>query len=504
MGATSELASEVAKATVAPARIGLFPPSARTARPRLLAALEEAYPVCFEAREDGDWDGFDAVVAIGEQIPLSCPTERRSCGPSARSVPPMGKPSLSRSATLHCSPGLCTAPASASASPGRFPMRRRPPDSSCWQRSTERRRGWPSSMTVTPAHRSGHAHAWGGDADARSGGSYAGSSTQFVAVAPAELEPGESLRERLAAGRCLALLALVNFLQGVTRERSIAPPLSAAFVLDDPNLHWPSYGHVRYAELAGHAREHGYHVVIAMSPLDGWYANRRAVRIFKEHPAQLSICVHGNDHLGPELGRVVSDREGLVLARHALARAAAFQRRTGIPFERVMVPPHEQLSEPAARGLAGGFDAVRVAALPMDRSGPPGTRRGARHGSTPSAALWRGGRGREIVAGGLPLLLRTGFNAPREDLVLRAFLGQPLVVYGHHDVLEHGHDVLADYASAIDALGDVCWTSLAGIARRGAAPAPSRLPEPFGDPRPHFRPLVRRLASEARDRARLA
>ena len=289
----------------------------------------------------------------------------------------------------------------------------------------------------------------------------------------------------------------------------LGPPLRAAFVLDDPNLHWPNYGHLRYDELSRHALAHGYHLVVAMVPLDGWLAHPRVVRTFKAQPEQLSICVHGNDHLGPELGRVASESEGIALVGQALQRAAAFQRRTGIPVDRVMVPPHEHCSEPAARGLlACGYEAMCISrpypwvAAPPERwlfAAPP--ERGALAGWT----------SREVVASGLPLLLRAGFNAPREDLVLRAFLGQPLILYGHHDLLANGLAVFADAAAAINALGDVCWSGLAGIARAGAFDGETVSPttvagayaqiETAAPLRPRLRPLLRRLVSEGRDRA---
>jgi len=40
----------------------------------------------------------------------------------------------------------------------------------------------------------------------------------------------------------------------------VEPPLRACFVIDDPNLHWPSYGHLDYRRMAEHARRGGYHV----------------------------------------------------------------------------------------------------------------------------------------------------------------------------------------------------------------------------------------------------
>jgi hypothetical protein len=485
MGATSELTSPDLEAVVERACVGVFPPDAQALRPRLFAALEEAYPVRFDGCEDGDWSGFDAVVAIGAQGVLKPPRGVPLLWAIGEEAAQSGE---GRQLTLSDSPSLARA------------LR--------GSRLSERYCA-PLSGAVPVGDRQVLATVAGIPvwlAEDERAADDGGVVRELVAVAPAELEAGESLRERLAPGRCLALLALLNFIQslpGGTGTR--AQPVMAAFVLDDPNLHWPSYGHVRYAQIASHANEHGYHMAIAMPPLDGSFAHPRAVRIFKEHPAQLSICVHGNDHLGPELGRVATERDGISLARQALARAGAFQRRTGIPFEPVMVPPHEQLSEPAARGLlAGGFDAVCVSRpYPWVVPGRPGPAAALGAGPPERGAL-AGWTSRETVAGGLPLMLRTGFNAPREDLVFRAFLGQPLILYGHHDVLKDGLDVLADAASAVDALGEVRWGSLAQIVRSGPIPGRIYLPEPLHVPRVRLRPLLRRLASEARDRARLS
>ncbi len=511
------IATELASAPPAPrmdtrrARIGIFPAGERGARRRLLAALEQAYPVSFESRDR--WAELDGLLAIGPDAPPDVPaglpclhavgeelgdalggklsdasgnapsgelsnspgnvlSEKRSSGDIHAEVTLAAHPALApplRGASLadrHCGP----LPAQALAS---------------------------GQLTLASI---GGAPVWVAEG--------ANHTHELLAAAPAELVDGESLRERLAPGRCLALLALVRFLQSLsaTQPSWVAPP-QAAFVLDDPNLHWPTYGHLRYEQLALHAREHGYHMAIAMTPLDGWFAHRGVVRLFREYPGQLSLCIHGNDHLGPELGRIDSDAQGLALARQALARAGAFQRHTGVPFERVMVPPHEQLSEPAARGLrAGGFAAVCVSRpYPWidPRSPLPAAALGA---GPPERGALAGWGGRELVAGGLPLLLRAGFDAPREDLVLRAFLGQPLILYGHHDLLADGLDVLAEATAAIDALGAVRWGSLAAIARAGGAPPPVPAAVLHGDRvsrRARPRALLRRLASEARDRARV-
>jgi hypothetical protein len=502
MGATYALAPEHPNAHPRQtARVGVAPARAFGRRPRLLAALEDAYPVRFEAYEGADPSELDAVVVFGEGAPDVSPAgppgvriEAQTDGPGE--VLPQGLPVLQAIGEERAFDGGDRSVVLAHA-PELAPPLRGAHLSDAWSEPLpDAARSSRQSVLATV----GGAPAWVFDP-----GAHRGAPRQLVAVAPSELEPGESLRERLTPGRCLALLAFANFLSRLTAESpSDAPTLKAAFVLDDPNLHWPTYGHLHYADLALHAEEHGYHMSIAMSPLDAWFAHRRAVQIFREHPVQLSLCIHGNDHLGAELGRIATDRQGYVFARQALARAAAFERRTGIPYERVMVPPHEQLTEPAARGLrAGGFEAICVSrAYPWIRPVRSGPAAALSAGPHERGALV-GWSSRETLVGGLPTLPRTGFNAPPEDLVLRAFLGQPLIVYAHHDLLEHGLDVLSQTAASIEALGDVRWASLADIARNDNPILKPDLPDPSAAPRPRVRPLLRRCASELRDRARI-
>lgn len=473
---TARAASRTSAGAVTRARVGLFPAHARATRERLFATLEEAYPVRFEGREPGDWSGLDGLLLLGAETSVDLPAglpclhalgeERRQ--DHAQILALAETSVLARTLRGARLTDCWTAPLAAAAIPATAPVLAAADGAPVWVAGD----GRPASA--------------------------------LVAAAPAELAAGEALRERLVPGRCVALLALVHFLRGLTGDRSFqAQPLRAAFVLDDPNLHWPSYGHVHYGALSRHAHAHGYHVAMAMAPLDGWLAHPRAVRIFREHAEELSICVHGNDHLGPELGRIASADAGLALARQALCRATAFQRRTGIPVERVMVPPHEQLSEPAARGLlAGGFEAVCVS-RPYPWIAPAGPEPAAALGAgPPERGALAGWDSREIVVGGLPMLLRAGFNAPREDLVLRAFLGQPLILYGHHDLLAHGLDVLAEAAAAIDALGEVRWSSLAGIAGLDADTSAINRESFAAEGSLHARPLplLRRLLSEGRDR----
>jgi hypothetical protein len=454
-------------------RVGILPAHEHTRRARLWAALEAAHPVQFEPRGSGEWRDLDGIVQLA---------------PSAQEPPP-GLPRLTAL--------------------GEEVSRGRPRPLELGRSSALARplRGARLSDSHATAFESGTASGPGETVLASLDGSPAwllergGAPRHRVACAPAELEEGEAMRERLQAGRCLALLALTHFLRDLDPDQHEPRP-RAAFVIDDPNLHWPSYGHVRYAELLSHAREHGYHIAIAMTPLDGWLAHPRAVRVFREGARHLSICIHGNDHDGPELGRPDSLSGDLARASQALGRSAAFARRTGLTVDRVMVPPHERITESAALALAVcGFQAICTTRPYPWVAASPGV--SWLQGPSDVGAL-SGWHPAEIVAGGLPMLLRTDFRYPREDHVLRAFLGQPMILYGHHDLLADGLEVLELATRELNAIGDVRWSSLGEIARASTKPSAAANGvhelDRLHAPPLRLRPVLRRLLSEGRDR----
>jgi hypothetical protein len=276
--------------------------------------------------------------------------------------------------------------------------------------------------------------------------------------APAAIEDGEALRDHLRAGSFMGLLPLVHFLNDLLGDLGWRlPPLRASFVVDDPNLHWPSYGFLKYRQLIGHAAAHGYHLGLATVPLDGWRADRRATALLAANPGQVSLLMHGNDHVAQELGRLTEDTAPAAIAQ-ALRRIAALERRTGLSVERVMAPPHGACSEAALRAMFRlGLEAACISRPYPWRDGQP----------APSPLA--GWAPAELVAGGIPVLPRVPLGAPREDLALRALLGQPLILYGHHDDFAAGLDVLAQASADIDALGPVSWGPLTAIARAGSS-----------------------------------
>lgn len=282
------------------------------------------------------------------------------------------------------------------------------------------------------------------------------SGAERVAVAPPELQPGRTLRELLRPGEILPLLPLVSLLLRIAIDSGLRQPaLRAAFLIDDPNLHRPSYGYIDFKRLAERADVEGFHVAFATIPLDSWAVDRRAAKWFRDD-GPLSLLVHGNDHLSGELGRPVTEEQGLRSLAQALHRVSRLEQRAGVSVARVMAPPHGRCSAETVDRLARlGFDAL-CASRPLPWLDDV----------APRAAL-AGWRPAELIDG-FPIIPRHHLAGPPDELVIRALLGQPLISYGHHTDAAEGYDVFSDAASSINSLGDVRWTNLAEICRTNA------------------------------------
>jgi hypothetical protein len=267
-----------------------------------------------------------------------------------------------------------------------------------------------------------------------------------------ELGPEQALRDLLVE-RSLALVALVHFLRAVTAEhRFDPPPIRATILFDDPNLRWRTYGFIDYRELLAHADAHDYHAAMAMIPLDGRRQHRATVDLFRSRPDRLSLVLHGNNHIARELMRPQSEADAIALSAQAMRRAERFEARYGLPMDRVMTPPHGLCSPSVARALGAlGFDALcAIHPLPWTDRIPP---------DRPLA-----GWDPADFAAGCAVIPRMHISTPFDQVALRAFLDQPLVLYGHHDDLADGLDLLAQTAARVNGLGGVRWASLSEIA----------------------------------------
>lgn len=420
----------------APLLVGVFPLAAETKLANLFSALEGAFPVRFEGRRDGGLRGLAAALELGP-------------GGQAEAAVAAGLPALS----------LLT-PERAAGQPAA--VQELGHDS----RLDPRLRGAALPDTHLAAALPG-AVALGVDgatvlAGCRGVPTWAqAGELRRAALAPAELAPGEALRERLRDGRSAALLPLVQFLRELTAPIAWQPPAArACFLFDDPNLHWPSYGFVKLDELGRHAREHGYHASLATVPLDGWLGHP-AAQTLRESQGALSLTVHGNNHYGAELESIDSQQRAQALAAQALRRTRAFGRRHGVPVEPVMVPPHEECSQATMRALRRcGFEAIAMT-RPFPWLAPPPLSWLTRPTEVGPLAGW----GPSDRAEGLAVFLRHPFvNRSRAELVLRAYLGQPLILYGHQADLRDGLGILGAAATDVNRLGPTHWCSLGEIA----------------------------------------
>jgi len=125
----------------------------------------------------------------------------------------------------------------------------------------------------------------------------------------------------------LSLLPLISFLRETRGDAAYRHPAPrASFIIDDPNLHWPTYGFVNYRELARQAEKENYHLAFATIPLDAWFTHRATADLFRSHPARLSLLVHGNNHSKAELARTYSPSARRALLGQALKRVERLER----------------------------------------------------------------------------------------------------------------------------------------------------------------------------------
>ena len=278
----------------------------------------------------------------------------------------------------------------------------------------------------------------------------------YVATPVPELNDGEPLFQYFHGRQFLKLLPLVLFVRALTDDKGWEqPPLHACFMLDDPNLHWRTYGFVNFSDIAAHAELHNYHVSFATIPLDTWFVHKPTAALFKEHRDQLSLLIHGNDHIAQELARPYVDDELSANLRQALRRIEEFERRSGVEVSKVMAPPHGACSERALAAMAHlGFEAASI------------SRGSLRHYN--GGANWvriLGMKPSDIIAG-LPVFYRFPLSESCHNSVLiAALLHQPIIAVGHHQDVAEGLQLLADLSGFVNSLGTVYWTDMKRIAR---------------------------------------
>jgi len=271
------------------------------------------------------------------------------------------------------------------------------------------------------------------------------------AVAPEELADSQTLLGRFTPEDFFGLLPLVHFLRTIDRPDAwSAPPLMASFIMDDPNLRSKRYGYLDFAELALQP----FHTSVSTIPLDGWYIRPGVADLFRSHPESLSLMIHGNNHTLHELDDGRGDEARLRMLSQSLNRARRIASRSQVPIAEVMAAPHGRCSEESALDMASiGYESLCISRPFPWLQTPPGT--------VPLAGWFPAD-----TSAPQPVLPRIPISTTHQILPLRAFLGQPIIVYGHHWDLADQPDVLHRWAADVARLGDVVWASVGSISRR--------------------------------------
>ncbi|EGW20751.1 hypothetical protein [Methylobacter tundripaludum] len=258
-------------------------------------------------------------------------------------------------------------------------------------------------------------------------------------------------------GECfLEMLVLLQFVREITANTAYQnAPLRAGFIIDDPNLHWPRYGFVDYREIIAHAQKENYHVSFATIPLDTWFTHAATADLFRANSQWLSLLIHGNDHAKKELARNYSEAMRKGLLQQAIQRIKRLERKTNIHVCRVMVPPHGACSDAMLAELSKcGFESacISTGSLRAHNQDKPWTKT---LGFFPA----------EIIQD-CPVLPRWGLTSNvKNSLLLAAYLGQPMILRGHHQDLKDGGAVFDEYARFINGLGNVFWSNMTDLSR---------------------------------------
>jgi len=402
--------------------IGVLPAVELAAHSRLFEALELAFAVRFVARGAGD--ALDGVLALG---------------PSAQ--PPSEDGSLPPTATLKLAGG-------AGRSGGVCDVRL------AVHPGVDRRMrnvvlaGQAAGPSLHPVDEESLAFGPGGPVWTRRSGPQP---IDRVAACLPILASCQTLLDALHGPYSLGLLALIEFIRALGADPVSRPRLRAAFVFDDPNLRLGRYGYINYRRLCEHADAHGYHAAMAMIPLDTRCQSPETVAMFRARPDRLSLVMHGNNHSKRELMTTRDFPAALSLCAQSLRRVARFEVQTSLRVDRVMMPPHGGWSRITARALGAlGFDALCATQHRPPTDGGPE--------AVPAAGLTPAG-----FVDGCAIVPRVPLTLDRTGIALRAFLGHPLVLYGHHDDLALGLEPLAAVTELVNDLGDVRWSSIGEI-----------------------------------------
>jgi hypothetical protein len=206
----------------------------------------------------------------------------------------------------------------------------------------------------------------------------------------------------------------------------------ACIIIDDPLLK-ENYGYLNYRKLLSLMDRHNFFTTIAFIPWNYNRTDKGIATLFRERADKFSLCVHGCDHTNAEFGK--SDFNYLNnKVKLATARMIQHEKRTGIPFDRVMVFPQGIFSNEALEALRTNnyLAAVNTGACPI----------------------------KGHISSNFPFFLRY-----KPEGIINWVSG-PLFIVLHHDYFKKGYERLANFVSELNAQSkNIRWDSAGDIIR---------------------------------------
>jgi len=237
----------------------------------------------------------------------------------------------------------------------------------------------------------------------------------------------------------------------------------ANLTIDDPWLTEP-YGHLSYVGLIEQMDKINFHTTIAFIPWNYDRNKMNVISLFKKHPDRFSICLHGNNHdhyefykyetntTDPWPAKPLSIQEENI--KQAVARMKKFEQVTGLTYSSVMVFPHgiapaETLQLLKKYNFLAASDEDNV---PLGSNKP----------NDPLNSL----RSVTMNFGNFASLDRDSVGIREENIAIDLFLGNPILLYGHHDLFKKGMEAFNQTAEIINRIEPtVEWQNLDYIAR---------------------------------------
>ncbi|MEJ7608489.1 MAG: hypothetical protein WKF37_20020, partial [Bryobacteraceae bacterium] len=230
--------------------------------------------------------------------------------------------------------------------------------------------------------------------------------------------------------------------------------VNACLIIDDPVLK-PTDGFLNFKELLRLTKRHRFSANIAFIPWNWRRSAPEVIQLFRQNSDQLSISVHGCDHVRAEFGS--SDEQRLrAKTEQALERMEQHESATGLRHERVMVFPQGVFSEAAMSAIKRTelIAAVNNDTISADPSPRPIT----------IADVW------DIAVmkySDFSLFTRRYPWEGVENFAFDILLGKPAISIIHHDYCSDHCQRLVRFVDRLNAVKcQLTWRSLGEVVRR--------------------------------------